>query len=115
VAPALALALALALPLLPAAAAPVALALLPAAAAPVALALLPVSSSCYWQRVAPVALVLEQDPDQAQQRFQGASGPSPVFEGPVWFLDLCMHPLARSNASQARHDGIPAVRTVACI
>ena len=129
------------LPLALAVAPAMALALLPTAAAPVALALLPVSSSCCWQRVAPVALVPEQDPDQAQQRFQGASGPSPVFEGatalaiaPLWFGDLCMHPLARAtvveapqttpllaratvvearhNAVAACHDAVPAVGTV---
>ena len=114
------------LPLALAVAPAMALALLPTAAAPVALALLPVSSSCCWQRVAPVALVPEQDPDQAQQRFQGASGPSPVFEGasalaiaPLWFGDLCMHPLARATVVEARHDAVaachdavPAVGTV---
>ena len=47
------------LPLALAVAPAMALALLPTAAAPVALALLPVSSSCCWQRVAPVALVPE--------------------------------------------------------
>ena len=124
------------LPLALAVAPAMALALLPTAAAPVALALLPVSSSCCWQRVAPVALVPEQDPvSELLQTLPraprtppggGASDPSPVFEGasalaiaPLWFGDLCMHPLARATVVEARHDpvaachdAVPAVGTV---
>ena len=104
------------LPLALAVAPAMALALLPTAAAPVALALLPVSSSCCWHR-APV--------------FEGASA---LAIAPLWFGDLCMHPLARAtvveapqttpllaratvvearhNAVAACHDAVPAVGTV---